>query len=123
MAAVAVATLSVDLLTGGTAWASAHRVSRLSVWAGNGTAGAPTPGLARQSRLDEPFGLAVDAKGDLFIADALNHEVEKVTPAGKLTIFAGTGHNGATKPGQARRGRPLLPRWRRRGPVGDRVHR
>ena len=71
------------------------------MFAGNGHAGPPTTGSARKSELDEPFGLALDSKGDLYIADALNHDVEKVTPAGKLTVFAGTGHTGKTKPGRA----------------------
>jgi hypothetical protein len=52
---------------------------RLSVVAGNGNEGPPTPGPARSSDLDLPFGVAVDAHGDLFIGDTINNDVEKVT--------------------------------------------
>ena len=52
---------------------------RLSVMAGNGKEGPPTPGPANSSRLFGPRGVAVDAHGDLFIGDTINNDVEKVT--------------------------------------------
>lgn len=70
----------VDLLSG-----------ELSIVAGNGQRGAPTPGPATSSKLDGPADLAVDAAGNLFIADSVNSLVLKVDPAGTLSIFAGTG--------------------------------
>jgi sugar lactone lactonase YvrE len=73
----------------------------LSVVAGTGTYGAPTPGPATSSDLGNPGGVAVDAAGDLFIADNFNHVVEKVTPSGALSVVAGTGSFGAPKPGPA----------------------
>ncbi len=63
----------------------------LSVVAGNETGGPPTPGPATKSSLDAPSGVAVDAHGDLFIADAANYVVEEVTPAGRLSVVAGNG--------------------------------
>jgi len=55
----------------------------LSIVAGvAGESGPPTPGPATSSHLDYPYGVAVDAKGDLFIADWGNHVVEEVTPPG-----------------------------------------
>lgn len=109
LAVAATVGLAVDLVTGGTASAAAATGSRLSVVAGTGTAGTPTPGRAAHSKLDQPFGLALDASGDLYIADARNHEVEKVTPAGKLSVFAGTGRAGPTVPGRARHADLLYP--------------
>jgi sugar lactone lactonase YvrE len=74
----------------------------LSIVAGTGTGGRPTAGPATRSDLDFPTGVAVDALGDLFIADSMNNEIEKVTPAGTLSVVAGTGRMGAPTPGAAR---------------------
>jgi hypothetical protein len=41
----------------------------LEVVAGTGSPGAPTPGPAISSDLASPYGVAVDASGDLYIAD------------------------------------------------------
>jgi NHL repeat-containing protein len=73
----------------------------LSVIAGNGTAGAPTAGIATNSHLDGPFGVAVDGSGDVYIASDLDCEVVKVTPAGTLSIFAGDGTCGTPVAGTA----------------------
>ena len=73
----------------------------LSIVAGTGAAGAPTPGPATSSKLSYPLGVAVDAAGNVYIADAGNNRVEKVTPGGTLSIFAGTGAVGAPIPGPA----------------------
>ena len=74
---------------------------RLSVVAGNGNTGTPTPGPATKSALDQPRFLAVDAHGDLFIADSLNNVVEEVTPAGRLSVVAGNGKEDPPTPGPA----------------------
>ncbi len=67
-----------------------------------GHIGAPTPGPATDSRLDEPFGLAVSKDGDLYIDDAGNDVIEKVTPAGTLSVVAGeVGKSGTPTPGPA----------------------
>ena len=79
----------------------------LSIVAGTGSTGSPTPGPATSSNLWEPRGVAVDSYGNVFIADSNNNVVEKVTPAvnqtpGTLSIFAGTGSiNVAPSPGPA----------------------
>ena len=76
----------------------------LSIIAGTSAAGAPPPGPATRSRLDEPYGVAVSqTDGDVYIADYDNSEVERVTPAGSLSIIAGTGHYGQPTPGPATR--------------------
>lgn len=38
-----------------------------------------------------PNGVAVDQDGNLYIADEGNHRIRKVTPAGEVTTFAGSG--------------------------------
>jgi sugar lactone lactonase YvrE len=73
----------------------------LSVVAGTGNVGAPTPGPATSSDLSAPEALAVDAAGDLYIADHGNNVVEEVTPSGTLSVVAGTGNVGAPTPGPA----------------------
>ena len=72
-----------------------------TVIAGTGQAGAPTPGPATSSNLNNPFGVAVDASGDIFISDSSNNVIEKVTPDGTLSIVAGTGQLGTPVPGPA----------------------
>jgi DNA-binding beta-propeller fold protein YncE len=74
----------------------------LSIVAGTGSAGLPTPGPATRSRLSYPDGVAVDPDtGDLYIADSLNSRIEQVTPGGILSIIAGDGGHGPSKPGPA----------------------
>jgi sugar lactone lactonase YvrE len=66
----------------------------LSVVAGTGTQGPPTPGPATSSELQAPWGVGIDAAGNLYIADQGNSVVEQVTPDGTLSIFAGNGSSG-----------------------------
>jgi hypothetical protein len=73
----------------------------LSIFAGDGDVGAPTPGPATSSQLSHPRGVAVDGAGNVYIADFNNTVVEKVTPGGVLSIFAGSGTYGAPTPGPA----------------------
>jgi DNA-binding beta-propeller fold protein YncE len=82
--------------------AAAPSNSYLSIVAGTGMAGAPTPGSATSSELDHPRGVAVDpTTGDLYIASFGDSEVQKVTPQGALSIVAGNGDYGAPTPGPA----------------------
>ncbi len=62
--------------------------------AGNGTAGfSGDNGLATSAELDNPLGLAVDASGNLYISDAGNERVRKVS-SGVITTIAGNGTAG-----------------------------
>jgi hypothetical protein len=76
---------------------------QLSVLAGltTGASGSPQPGPATSSPLFDPISLAVDKTGNLYIADSHNYVVEKVTPSGVLSIFAGTGVDSPAIPGPA----------------------
>ena len=75
--------------------------------AGNGLAGAGGDGgQAVFASLHSPHGVAVDAAGNLYIADTDNNRIRKVTPAGIITTVAGTGisgHSGDGGPATAAR--------------------
>ena len=51
-------------------------------------------GLATRAKLSAPAGLAMDLRGNLYIADRDNHRVRMVNPAGVITTVAGTGQIG-----------------------------
>jgi hypothetical protein len=86
------------VLSATSAWAS-NPV--LSVIAGSGSAGAPTAGPATSSHLSSPSAVAVDSAGNMYIADTNNNVIEKVSPSGSLSIFAGTGTAGLPTAGPA----------------------
>jgi uncharacterized protein YjbI with pentapeptide repeats/sugar lactone lactonase YvrE len=63
--------------------------------AGTGTDGYNGDGVdATTAELSNPFGLAVDSAGNLYIADPGNHRVRMVDTGGTITTVAGTGSNG-----------------------------
>lgn len=75
-----------------------HRVLKLdttgavSIVAGTGRAGfSGDSGPAALARLRAPRGLAVDAAGNLYIADHNNQRVRKVDTSGVITTVAGNG--------------------------------
>lgn len=54
--------------------------------------GTPVP-----PRFNTPSGVALDAAGNIFVADGGNHAIRRITPAGTVSTFAGTpaaGHPG-----------------------------
>ena len=73
----------------------------ITTFAGNGAIdpSAPTPrgfftgdgGPATQAGLSGPNAIAVDATGNIYIADALNHRIRKVDTTGIITTVAGSG--------------------------------
>ena len=73
----------------------------ISVRAGNGSAGySGDGGAANATRLYTPSGVAVDNRGNLYIADRWNHRVRRVdVTTGAITTIAGTGVAGAAGDG------------------------
>jgi hypothetical protein len=64
---------------------------QLSIFAGTGAGGySGDGGPAVDATLDEPFGVAVDASGDVFIADTFNDVVREVTTDGNINTVAGS---------------------------------
>ncbi len=69
--------------------------------AGNGTPGySGDGGLATSAQLSQPQGLALDAAGNLYIADEANYVVRKVAAGtGIIATFAGNGTQGLSGDG------------------------
>ena len=83
-----------------------HRVRKvspdgtISTIAGTGIAGfSGDGGQAAMAQLNGPDGLALDASGDLYIADVYNNRVRMVTPDGIINTLAGSGATGLSGDG------------------------
>ncbi len=74
---------------------SAHVVRKIATDGSVSTlAGAPgqsgaKDGAGNAARFSSPRGLAVDARGNVYVMDTNNHAVRKITPEGVVTTFAG----------------------------------
>jgi uncharacterized protein (TIGR03437 family) len=67
----------------------------ITTFAGNGSPGySGDGGLAVNGQLNDPRGVAVDNSGNLYIADAGNNVVRKVSAAGFITTITGNGSFG-----------------------------
>jgi trimeric autotransporter adhesin len=53
-------------------------------------------GSATDAKLNSPTALAIDATGDIFIADENNNVVRKIDPSGIITTFAGNHSTGGS---------------------------
>lgn len=67
--------------------------------AGPGVPGFSADGANGTTRLGIPLGVAADAPGTLYIADTSNNRVLRLTSAGTVTPFAGTGTAGSAGDG------------------------
>ncbi len=68
--------------------------------AGNGAAEYSGDGsLATMAQLNEPWGVAADSNGNLYISDSGNHTVRKIAAGGIITTIAGTGVRGSAGDG------------------------
>ena len=89
---VGVATVAAFAATAAFGGSGAGTITTL---AGTGKAGySGDGGKATSARLNFPEGVAVDGKGNVYIAEAVNFRVRRVSPNGKITTFAGTGKSG-----------------------------
>ena len=67
----------------------------ISTIAGNGACGfSGDGGVSAAAQINGPTGLAVDAVGNIYIADAYNHRVRKISTSGTITTIAGNGSMG-----------------------------
>ncbi|TZF84786.1 hypothetical protein FW774_07350 [Pedobacter sp. BS3] len=78
-----------------------HRIRKItpdgmvSTLAGAGTAGS-NDGSAATARFNNPYGVAVDAHGNVYVADLNNHKIRCVLTSGIVITVAGTGTAGST---------------------------
>jgi sugar lactone lactonase YvrE len=68
----------------------------ISTIAGTAAAGYTGDGAAaKDATVNTPIGLALDASGNLYIADSFNHAIRKIDTAGNITTVAGSGIAGS----------------------------
>jgi sugar lactone lactonase YvrE len=72
-----------------------HRIRKVtpggvvSTLAGSGVAGYFDNAVGTSARFYNPSGVTVDASGNLFVADEVNHRIRKVTSTGSVSFLAG----------------------------------
>ena len=84
--------LWLAMASGATSASAQPLIRMISTVAGNGTAnfsGDGSPATAAQ--LYNPFSVAADSSGNLFIADTYNHRIRKVDSSGMISTVAGNG--------------------------------
>jgi sugar lactone lactonase YvrE len=64
-----------------------------STVAGNGKAGY-ADGPARDAQFNGPIGVAVDPRGNIYVADSYNDRIRMITPGGQVSTVAGNGTPG-----------------------------
>lgn len=63
---------------------------QVSTFAGTAGQGGTTDATGAAARFNQPYGVAVDAAGVVYVVDAQSNTLRKITPAGVVTTLAGT---------------------------------
>lgn len=64
----------------------------VSTLAGSGSAGN-SDGSGTAASFSDPYGIAVDSSGNVYVADSNNSEIRKITSTGVVSTFAGSTNN------------------------------
>lgn len=67
----------------------------VSTIAGTGDIGSVDNVVGTLASFGNPFGVAVDLSGNIFVVDRTSHNVRKISPTGSVTTFAGDGTAGS----------------------------
>jgi len=81
-----------------------HRIRKItptrmvSTFAGTGTSGFVN-GIGSTAQFNTPTGVVVDSRGNVYVADHVNHRIRKITPADRIedrmvSTIAGSGERG-----------------------------
>jgi sugar lactone lactonase YvrE len=70
----------------------------VTTFAGTGSAGSNN-GTGTNASFNEAIGIAVDSTGNIFVGDAGNNRIRKITSAGVVTTFAGSSQGSANGTG------------------------
>jgi uncharacterized protein (TIGR02145 family) len=90
-----VALTGSETLTTGTYYVEQRTtVNMVSTFAGSGASG-DTDGIGATASFNSPSGVAVDASGNVYVAEFGNNKIRKITSAGIVSSFAGSGTSGA----------------------------
>lgn len=79
--------------TGNHAIRKISRQGRVTTLAGNGQPGY-RDGDSSSAQLNAPLGVAVDANGNVYVADTYNDKIRRISPDGKVSTIAGGKRNG-----------------------------
>ena len=67
----------------------------VTVFAGTAGSSGSSDGTLATAKFNTPSGLAINALGDIFVTDYGNNKIRKISSAGQVTTFAGSGTAGA----------------------------
>ena len=86
-----------------------------------GLAGSPgsTDGTGSAARFFQPLGVAVDAAGNVYVADTNNQTIRKITPAGVVSTLAGLANSQGSTDGTGSAARFFAPTSVAVDAVGD----
>jgi sugar lactone lactonase YvrE len=68
----------------------------LALWVGTSNTAGSQNGVGALATFNNPQGVAVDASGNVYVADAANNKIRLIAPGGVVTDFAGTGASGSS---------------------------
>jgi streptogramin lyase len=83
-----------------------------------GTSGK-TDGMGSTARFYQPFGIATDSSGIIYVSDSGNHIIRKITPQGFVTTLAGLGKNPGSADGTGTEARFYAPGGLATDPYGN----
>jgi len=85
------------------------QTAALSILAGDPTAEGTMDATGAAARFNAPRGLAIDASGNLYVADTSNFTIRKITPDGVVTTVAGAAGISGNANGSAGNARFSMP--------------